>query len=264
MKRFALALIFAAGCSYAQTCSDPTGALNNSVGGLTLHGSVTGCLSAGSGSGSNTGTLYVDAPSSYLSSTAPLTVTWTVSEPSAGVYDYSYTIGNVSSTAAVSHVELGIGNGCTTFTQGSSSDCINTLQINSAAPAGNQASFSTLTASQQNGSNPNIPWNYETLQVYPGLSGAVTAPFTFSFVSNEAPVWQNVYVRDGTTGSNEAYNVGACLVSGACPSGATGASDFIATPGMAVPEPLFSGVLLVGLTGLFVPLRVRLKRSSTT
>jgi hypothetical protein len=192
-----------------------------------------------------------------------LTETWSVSEPTSGVYDYTYTFSNVSSTDAVSHLELGLGLGCTTFSIGASSDCISSLQINSLTPSGNQSTFTELYATAPAGmsnGNPNLPWTTETLQVFPGVSSAVTANFTVSFVSNEAPVWQNIYVRDGTTNSNEAYDVGACLISNACPAGATGGSYFSIAPG--VPEPAFYGLLAFGMTGLLLARRASRKRSS--
>jgi len=255
MKSLVFAVIMTAGCAFA-SCTDPTGKLNYSVGSLTVGNAtgISGCLTAGASASANTGSLFVVTPSSYLSPTSPLTVNWKVTEPTAGVYDYTYTFGGLSSSAAISHLEFGIGNLCTTsnlFT--SSPACVYNLEVNgSASLSGNETKASALMAGSNQPANPNIPWTSETLQIYPTTGSAATSSFSVSYDSNEAPVWQNIYVRDGTTNSNEAYNTGAI-----------GTGEFLADPGTALPEPGFYGLLALGMIGLFGVRRISRKRSLT-
>jgi len=279
MKRLVFAFIFAVGCSYASPgCTDAngTGKLNYGIVGapLTVGASaITGCLSDNS---ANTGSLFAVAttpPPGYA--TDGLTVNWSVSEPTSGTYLYSYVFTS-SPAAEVSHVILGLGSSCTKATTGAQTtppDCIynvTTANVTSIAvmdgtvasgtpgtPAG-----STISGAGSGGGNPSLPITVGSqainFQPTPSLD---TTSFTISFDSTEAPVLQDVYVRDG---SDEAYNIGASNpTTGGIGATMTSASGlFLAAPGTQIgpttPEPGFYGLLALGMAGLFV---VRRKRS---
>jgi PEP-CTERM motif len=89
-----------------------------------------------------------------------------------------------------------------------------------------------------------------------GLAGPITgvkfefggsSPYTFSFDSNRAPVWGDIYIKGGST--SYAVNKGVTLH-----GSSMNTLDFVARPnGTAVPEP--SSIVLVGLCGAGVAWR---------
>ncbi len=93
------------------------------------------------------------------------------------------------------------------------------------------------------GTNPALTaqgWTGDALEVQTGQTGG---SFSVSFDSSLAPVWQNIYIRDGST-NNEAYNDAA-------------ADLFVLAPGIPLPEPAFFGLVAFGLVALYITGRRR-------
>jgi hypothetical protein len=279
MKRVVFALIFAAGCSYADTTCGPTtptdpdasgyGLLNSAV--TLVGGTATGCLSEGDSE------LAAFPTSGTTYTTDDLGVTWTVTKE-AGYYQYQYKFANATE---ISHVVLGLTNLCTTASIApgqlvsagqSTSDCIYNMsatggffQQNSPLQyeyTGTGTVGSSLIprdpdypcsspSDTGSGSNPCIPLKSgsEAITLQPASSW--TSGATITFDSKEAPVLEDIYIRDS---NQEAWNSGATVAS-------TADGYFVATPG--VPEPAFYGLLALGMSGLFLAHRFGRKRSST-
>jgi hypothetical protein len=275
MKRVVLVFVLAAGCAYADSaCGSATdatgyGYLNNAIGGLVVGGvtGISGCLSV-------TNTDLQVAPSSGTSyTTQDLDVTWKVTEPTAGNYVYSYTFEDASE---ISHVVLGLSSHCSTMSIGASSDCINTA---TGAPGGFNPTYtgygvvgSTLvpgdpespcTGSETGStstSNPCIPLKSGSPAVTFQPASSWSSGETLTFDSKEAPVFQDIYIRDL---SQEAFNTGADVSTSGSGLTLTSTAEgyFVATPG--VPEPAFYGLLALGLSSLFLARRVNRKQSTT-
>ncbi|MDX9710285.1 MAG: PEP-CTERM sorting domain-containing protein [Trichloromonas sp.] len=71
--------------------------------------------------------------------------------------------------------------------------------------------LNTFTATDQGASNPGIPAPIFGLKFTPQVN---TTSHSFSIVTDRAPMWGNVYAKDGKTGGNDvyAYNTGFNLV----------------------------------------------------
>jgi len=71
--------------------------------------------------------------------------------------------------------------------------------------------LNTFTATDQGASNPGIPAPLFGLKFTPQVD---TTSYSFSIVTDRAPMWGNVYAKDGKTGGNDvyAYNTGFNLV----------------------------------------------------
>ncbi len=157
-------------------------------------------------------------------------MSWNIMEE-AGVYTYTYTFTHEGSD--LSHILLEFTNGC-----GDDPLCITN---ESTGTADGPRTYEAFTP-------PNFEQPVDIYGVKFNFSGG--SPYTFSFTSNRAPVWGNMYARDGQNAY--AYNAGLVDLLSA------NTTDFIARPNgygppEPIPEPMTSLLLGAGLalTGLY-------------
>lgn len=158
-------------------------------------------------------------------------LSWTIL-PVAGGYNYMYTFTHLGSD--LSHLVLEFTAGC-----GADPACITDATSTPDGPRLYEAF---------------APPNFEMPAAIYGVKFNFTggSPNILSFVSNRAPVWGDVYLRDGSNAY--AYNGGLTNHS------STSVLDFVARPdGDAIPEP--TGWLLFGIGLVLVSLHSAKKKT---
>jgi hypothetical protein len=134
------------------------------------------------------------------------TISWVVSNVSGGgptdkPWLYSYTF-STSSSGGVSHVilETSLNTTMDNFVQ-----FVGYNNGNALLDEGLSVLIGTWTNYTGN-SNPNLPSSVYGLKITPPSGSGITN-FTFSFYSDRAPVWGDIYIKDGQD-ENTAWNSG--------------------------------------------------------
>jgi hypothetical protein len=184
-------------------------------------------------------------------------ISWLV-EDLGSTFKYNYTVSGAAGVTtelsrALSHIIIQTSNGAS----------ITQLTGN----PGIKETEGPKTFQPHSGAQPGMPGDLYGISVAPPDG---TALFTFSFVSQNRPVWGDFYAKDGNDGPTYAYNAGfgvdpGCFAANTC--GALGSISglnlstyeaWIVRPdSVVVPEPGFYGLLSMGLTGLWVVARRR-------
>ena len=180
-----------------------------------LEAQVSVTVPNGSSSTSNGG---VNASGSWVSSSGGFDLSWSVVKEGS-VYDYVYSITNASGNSLSSGAAYLLLQVSPTITSSNLS-----TMITSASP-GIIYGPDTFTSSET-GTSGNL---YGI--VFGNSSGNSFS--TLSFTSTLAPVWGSYYAIN-SNGSSSAYNTGYSTNPS---TGTTNSSDWVATPGVAVPEP---------------------------
>lgn len=192
----------------------------------TLTAQVPVIPTSGSSSTSNGG---MSASGSYVSSSGGIDVSWSVVKQGSE-YNYVYSITNASGgslSSAANYLLLQVSTSIT-------SSNISTMLTNVTPSI---IDGPTTFTSSETGNSQNL---YGVVFGQSSGSGPIS---TISFSSTLAPVWGSLYVGNSNL-SSTAYNTGY----GTNPAaGTTNFSGWVATPGVAVPEPstwLIMGSLL--------------------
>jgi len=156
-----------------------------------------------------------------------VSISWSIQELVGGQYGYNYTFthGGRDLSHLVLELTAGCGDDPYCITEASSTPDIR-LYASGAVPNGFlPADIYGAKFDSNNGASPNV----------------------FSFVSNRAPVWGNVYAQDGVSeGGTYAYNPGLVAI------GSANIGDFLARPdgGTPIPEPSSCLLALSGVAAL--------------
>ena len=188
----------------------------------------------------------VDTVQFNATATDHFTISWTITNPSAGTWHYSYTISgtpNGSGGVGLSHFILETSHSCISGTTFADPNCVTNATISGGASV-------TLVPGPYGPSpaNPNFPAGASMDGVKFNVVGGPALPVTLTFDSDRAPVYGDFYAKVANT--KTAFNNGlgnettSMLL-----------SDFIARPDGDTPEPstallALAGVALVGLLRL--------------
>lgn len=181
----------------------------------------------------------VDTVQFNNTATDHFTISWTITNPSAGSWHYSYTIAgtpNGSGGVGLSHFILDTSDSCINLTSGTFTDpnCVTNATISGGA------TVSLVPGSYGPGSaNPNFPTGADIIGVKFNVVGGPALPVTIAFDSDRPPVYGDFYMKVANT--KTAYNNGLGLE-----STSTLLTDFIARPDTGNPEP---GTALLALGG---------------
>ncbi len=170
-------------------------------------------------------------------------ISWTVSQNLNGSWLYSYDF-NVASKD-ISHFIIET---CPNF------DASDILIFSDPSNELGVPAFGTYTSTSNGGSNPGLPGSIYGFKIDTAADASALS-LGFSFTTNYAPAWQDVYLKDGKQGGDNVYafNSGFNL---ADPTDLASNGSFdghILAPGcnLSVPEPSAALLALLGAVGFF-------------